>query len=74
MGYNDASSVQIDGPGGGFSDSSSVGAWTFSTDNSGVSGYGQRINVTKSAGGAGWNGTYFIQIVSSVPLDPTDIS
>ena len=74
MGYGDQASVQIDGPGGGYSDSVSVGAWTFSTDNFGAGSYGQSVNINKSAGGAGWQGTYFIKIVSSVPLDPIDVS
>ena len=74
FGYNAAGAAQIDGPGGGVSNSVNVGAWTFSVDNNGVTGYAQRILATKSAGNAAWHGTYWIQIVSSVPLDPLDVS
>jgi len=74
FGYNAAGAAQIDGPGGGYSNSVNVGAWTFSVDNNGPTGYGQRVIASKSAGSAGWHGTYMIQIVSSVPLDPLDVS
>ena len=74
MGYGAAGGTEILGPGGGVSDSASVGAWTLATDNGGSTGYAQRILINKSAGSAGWNGTYWVQIVCSVPLDPTDVS
>ena len=74
VGYGAAGAAEITGPGGGVSDSASVGAWTFSGDNGGPTGYAQRILINKSAGNAGWNGTYFVEIVCSVPLDPTDVS
>ena len=74
MGYGAAGGTEILGPGGGVSDSVNVGAWTFSVDNNGSTGYAQRILINKSAGNAAWNGTYWVQIVCSVPLDPTDVS
>jgi hypothetical protein len=74
MGYGAAAASEILGPGGGVSDSVNVGAWTFIVDNNGPTGYAQRILINKSAGNAAWNGTYWVQIVCSVPLDPTDVS
>ena len=53
---------------------SSIGAWSFDIDGNGPTGYPTRVLVNKSGGANSWNGTWFVRLESTVPLDPFDFN